>query len=77
MQGLHCPNRQSKSLIRKFHSVEMNCQALENYFDILTIPLCKGEVLRPHRDHSANLMMLNCPMVHSSPIYFHAVVELG
>jgi hypothetical protein len=38
MQDLHYPNRQSKSLIRKFHSVELDCQALENYFDILTIP---------------------------------------
>ena len=52
MQGLHYPNRQSKSLIRKFHSVELDCQAQENYFDILTIPLCKGEVLRPHKSRS-------------------------
>jgi len=77
MQGLHYPNRHSKSLIRKFHSVELDCQALENYFDILTIPLCKGVILRPQRDCSTNLMMLNCPMVHSNPIYFYAVVELG
>jgi hypothetical protein len=57
--------------------VELDCQALENYFDILTMPLCKREVLKPHRDHSTNLMMLNCPMVHSGSIYLHTVVELA
>jgi len=38
MQGLHYPNRQSKSLIRKFHSVELDCQALENYFNHPIMP---------------------------------------